>query len=285
LSQGEDSSGKPSPGRRSWADLGPRLASAFVLVPVTAITLYFGGYLFAAAVGAVFAGAYREWDTMVTLKPLTPFGIGLILLVFIAAMLFPQWGPAASLAVVVVAGAAALIRGGEGAVWRAGGLIYFGLVITAVLALRGNTTEGLWVCVLLGAVIWLTDTGAFFTGRQIGGEKLAPGISPAKTWSGALGGLALGTVCGLLVWHFATASPWLIGLVLCAATSILGQSGDLAESALKRRFRIKDSGDIIPGHGGLMDRLDSVTFGALFLCLVGALHGEAGIIAAGVLHW
>jgi phosphatidate cytidylyltransferase len=256
-----------------------------VLVLVTAVTLYFGGYLFAAAVGAVFAGAYREWETMVTLKPLTPFGIGLMVLVLVAAMLFPQWGPAATLAVVVIAGIAALIKGGEGSFWRAGGLLYFGLVITAVLSLRGSTSEGLWACVLLGVVIWLTDTGAFFTGRQIGGEKLAPGISPAKTWSGALGGLALGTICGLVVWHFTTNSSWEIGLLICAATSILGQSGDLAESALKRRFRIKDSGDIIPGHGGLMDRLDSVTFGALFLYLIGALHWGTAAIAAGVLNW
>jgi phosphatidate cytidylyltransferase len=285
LSQADDSSSKQSPGRRSWADLGPRLASAVVLIVATAVTLYFGGYLFAAAAGAVFAGAYREWETMVTLKPLTPFGVLLIALVFVAAMLFPQWGAIATLGVIVVAAIAALARGGEGAAWRAGGLVYFGLVISAVLELRGSTTEGLWAGVLLGVVIWLTDTGAFFTGRQIGGEKLAPGISPAKTWSGALGGLALGTICGLVVWHFATPSPWWIGLIIAVVTSILGQAGDLAESALKRRFRIKDSGDIIPGHGGLMDRLDSLTFGALFLFVVGALHLGAGAAAAGVLNW
>ena len=123
MSADDDSSSKsPSP-RRSWTDLGPRLVSAVVLVPVTAIALYFGGYLFAAAVGAVFAGAYREWETMVTLKPLSPFGIALILLVFVAALLFPQWGPWATLAAVAVGAVAALIRGGEGAAWRAGGLI------------------------------------------------------------------------------------------------------------------------------------------------------------------
>jgi phosphatidate cytidylyltransferase len=285
LSEGDDSSGKPGPARRSWADLGPRVGSAAVLVGITAVALYFGSYLFAVAVGAVFAGAYREWETMVTLKPLTPFGTGLIALVFVSAMLFPQWGAAATLGVMIIAGLAAMIRGGEGAIWRAGGALYFGIVIAAVLGLRGSGTVGLWACVLLGVVVWLTDTGAFFTGRQLGGEKLAPGISPAKTWSGALGGLALGTLGGLLIWHFATASPWWVGLGLCVATSVLGQAGDLSESALKRRFRIKDSGDIIPGHGGLMDRLDSVTFGALFLYAVGALHMGAAAAAAGVLNW
>lgn len=278
---------KPPSGRRSWADLGPRLASAVVLVPLTAIALYVGGYLFAVVVGAVFAGAYREWETMVTLKPLTPFGIFLIGLVFVAAVLLPLWGPLATLALVAVGAVIVLVHGGEGAIWRAGGLLYFGIVVIATLSMRGNGVDGIgmWAGVLLATTVWLTDTGAFFTGRQLGGEKLAPGISPAKTWSGAIGGLALGTLMGLLVWHFVTPSPWWIGLILCAAMSILGQVGDLAESALKRRFRVKDSGDIIPGHGGLMDRLDSITFGVLFLYVVGALHFGPGAVAAGFLTW
>jgi phosphatidate cytidylyltransferase len=278
---------KPPSGRRIWADLGPRLASAVVLVPLTAIALYVGGYLFAAVVGAVFAGAYREWETMVTLKPLTPFGIFLIGLVLVAALLLPLWGPLATLALTALGAVIALVRGGEGAIWRAGGLMYFGIVVIATLSMRGSGIDGIgmWAGVLLATTIWLTDTGAFFTGRQLGGEKLAPGISPAKTWSGALGGLALGTLTGLLVWHFVTPSPWWIGLILCAAMSILGQVGDLAESALKRRFRVKDSGDLIPGHGGLMDRLDSITFGVLFLYVVGALHFGPGAVAAGFLTW
>ena len=281
------SSGQPNDrtGRRSWADLGPRLASAFVLLPLTVIALYFGGYLFAAAVGAVFAGAYREWEQMVTLKPMTPFGFVLAAVVFVAALLFPLWGAPATLAVVVIGALAALAARGESAIWRAGGLVYFGIVVIAILATRGTDTTGIWAGVFLGSVIWLTDTGAFFTGRQVGGEKLAPDISPGKTWSGALGGFALGTVAGTVLWHFVTPSPWWIGLLLAAAMSILGQIGDLSESALKRRFRIKDSGDIIPGHGGLMDRLDSVTFGALFLYAVGALHLGAGAVSAGFLDW
>jgi phosphatidate cytidylyltransferase len=271
--------------RRSWADLGPRLASAFVLLPLTIVALYFGGYLFAAAVGAVFAGAYREWEQMVTLKPLTPFGIILIAVVFVAALLFPAWGPSATLAVIAAGAAAALLARGPSALWRAGGLVYFGVVVVAILAMRGGDSTGIFAGVFLGTVVWLTDTGAFFTGRQVGGEKLAPDISPGKTRSGALGGFALGTIAGTVLWHFVTASPWWLGLLLAAAMSILGQIGDLSESALKRRFRIKDSGDIIPGHGGLMDRLDSVTFGVLFLYVVGALHSGSGSVAAGFLNW
>ena len=280
----EPSPPKPAT-RRSWADLGPRLASALVLIFITAVALYFGGFAFAAAVGAVFAGAYREWETMVTLKPLTPIGMVLIGLAVLCALSFPLLGLYGSMGFAVAGALVAVAVGGEGAVWRAVGQLYFGAVIVSVLSIRGTLPIGIVAGVYLGTVIWLTDTGAFFAGRQLGGEKLAPEISPAKTWSGAFGGLLLGTAGGLAVWMYATSSPWWIGLCLSAVMSILGQSGDLSESALKRRFRVKDSGDIIPGHGGLMDRLDSVTFGALFMFAVGALHQGIGSVAAGFLNW
>lgn len=271
--------------RRSWTDLGPRFLSAMVLLPIVAVSLYLGGYVFAVVVGAVFAGAYREWETIVTLKPLTPIGIGLIGLVALSGVLFPLFGPWATLGAVGIGAILALVVGGEGAVWRAGGLIYFGCVIVATLAMRGIGDLGIWAGVYLGTVIWLTDTGAFFTGRQVGGEKLAPDISPSKTWSGALGGWLLGTSAGVVLWIVLTDSPIEIGVLLSGVLSVLGQLGDLAESAIKRRFRIKDSGDIIPGHGGLMDRLDSVTFGVMFLFAVGAWHGGLADVASGFLLW
>jgi phosphatidate cytidylyltransferase len=171
---------------------------------------------------------------------------------------------------------------GEGIWWRVLGLVIFGSIIIAALMMRGTTIHGVWAGLYLGTVVWMTDSAAFFTGRQIGGEKLAPDISPSKTWSGALGGLALGTGAGLLLW---TDSPWWIGLILSASISVLGQLGDLGESAIKRHFRIKDSGDIIPGHGGLMDRLDSLTFGVLLVLIVGGLHGGFDAVAKGLLYW
>jgi phosphatidate cytidylyltransferase len=163
--------------------------------------------------------------------------------------------------------------------------MFLGLVIVAALGMRGTTMDGVLVSVLIGVCIWGTDTGAFFTGRLIGGEKLAPDISPGKTRSGAIGGFVFATVAGTVLWIFFSDSPVWIGAVLAAVASVLGQLGDLAESAIKRRFRVKDSGDLIPGHGGLMDRLDSITFGVIFVFLVGALHGGAAGIAGGYLHW
>lgn len=280
--------------RRSWTDLGPRIASAIVLLLIAAIGLYFGSYVFGALVAAVFAGCYREWERMVTLRPMTPVGGALIGLLVIAALIYPALGPLASLAAVAIGAVVAAFGRAGTRLWRMAGVVFYGIVIVVLMLIRGNATwnqpgvfdTGLWAGVLLGSVIWATDTGAYFTGRQVGGEKLAPDISPSKTWSGAIGGFALGTLVGLVVWLLVVPqSPWWIGLVLCAALSVLGQAGDLAESAIKRRFRIKDSGDIIPGHGGLMDRLDSLTFGALFMFAVGLVHSGLGAIAAGFLYW
>jgi phosphatidate cytidylyltransferase len=255
------------------------------MIVLTAAALYIGGYVFAAVVGAVFAGAYREWERMVTRAPLTPGGMVLIGLVALSGLIYPLFGPLGTIALIALACAIALAMRGEAAPWRVLGLVTYGAIIIAALAMRGDTMAGIWAGVYLGTVVWMTDSAAFFTGRQIGGEKLAPDISPSKTWSGALGGLALGAGAGLLVWLWVTDSPWWIGLGLSAIISILGQLGDLTESAIKRHFRIKDSGDIIPGHGGLMDRLDSLTFGILLVLLVGALHAGYGSVAEGLLYW
>ncbi|QYO78484.1 phosphatidate cytidylyltransferase [Devosia salina] len=271
--------------RRSWADVGPRLASAAVLIALTATALYVGSYLFAAVVGAVYGGAYREWETMVSRAPLTPLGWVLIGLVGVSGLFHLAFGLLGSLAVIVLACVLAGFMDREHLAWRVAGVVLFGLLIISLLAMRGVTPDGIWAGVYLGTVVWMTDSAAFFTGRQIGGEKLAPDISPSKTWSGALGGLALGTGAGLLVWIWVTDSPIWIGIVLSATISILGQAGDLSESAIKRFFRIKDSGDIIPGHGGLMDRLDSLTFGVFLVVVVGTLHAGFGAVAAGLLHW
>lgn len=280
--------------RRSWTDLGPRVVSAAVLLIITMVSLYIGSYLFAAVVGAVFAGCYREWERMVTLRPLSMVGGALIALLAIAALVFPWLGVAASALVVVIAAVVAGFGTPGTRGWRIGGVLFYGAVIIITMAMRGPSSwldwgsfdTGFWAGVFLGLVIFATDTGAYFMGRQIGGEKLAPDISPGKTWSGAIGGFAIGTLAGLVLWLTVVPnSPWWIGLILAAAMSILGQIGDLTESFIKRRFRVKDSGDIIPGHGGLMDRLDSLTFGVIFLFLVGFFHAGFDAVAAGFLFW
>ena len=275
----------PKPQRRNWADVGPRIASAIVLVAITITALYLGSYFFSGVVGAVYAGAYREWETMVSRAPLTVPGMVLIGLVGLSGLVFPLLGIPGLLGAIAIACVLAAFMGRELLAWRVVGLLLFGLLILSAVLMRGDGMAGVWAGVFLGTVVWMTDSAAFFTGRQIGGEKLAPGISPSKTWSGALGGLALGAGAGVVVWVLLTDSPWWIGLLISLSISILGQLGDLTESAVKRHFRIKDSGDIIPGHGGLMDRLDSLTFGIILVLIIGAAHGGIGAVAEGLLYW
>lgn len=282
-------SGKELPSEKStrqvWADLGPRLISAMVLLPVTAILLFLGGPLFALLVGGVFALTYHEWEMMTGNRRVGGFGllrIGLIAIVAVAYAAGGIWVAAVMLAFSVFG---ALIFGGRRRWWRSLGMLFIGTVVIAVLSMRGDTGSGVVAGVFLGTAVWMTDSGAFFTGRLFGGAKLFPEISPSKTWSGALGGLLIGTLASLLVWVVATPSPWWIGAILGATLSLSGQVGDLFESAVKRFFRIKDSGDIIPGHGGLMDRLDSLTFAVLVLVAIGAMHGGLDRVAEGFLYW
>ena len=279
------SGGPPPRSSVSWADLGPRVISSAVLIAIIATGLYFGGYIWAALAAVVFAITYREWEQMVTLKPIAPLGMVLGGLLAISSLAYPAFGPVGSLAVAAVAILVSLLGDRPVIVWRVGGLLFFAIVLIAVQEMRGTVPAGIIAGWYLGIVIASNDTGAYFVGRVIGGPKLAPMISPAKTVSGSVGGWLIGTITGTIYWMMFTPSPWWLGLLFSAALGIVGQTGDLIESAIKRLFRIKDSGDIIPGHGGFMDRLDSVTFGVILLVVIGILHAGLGNVPNGFLYW
>jgi phosphatidate cytidylyltransferase len=279
-------SGAPPPRSSvSWTDLGPRVISSAVLIAIIATGLYFGGYVWAALAALVFALTYREWEQMVTLKPIAPLGMVLAGLLAISSLAYPAFGPVGTLAVAAVAVLVSLLGDRPVIVWRVGGLIFFSIVLMAVQEMRGTVPAGIIAGWYLGIVIASNDTGAYFVGRVIGGPKLAPMISPAKTISGAVGGWLIGTITGTIYWMIFTPSPWWLGLLFSAALGIVGQTGDLIESAIKRLFRVKDSGDIIPGHGGFMDRLDSVTFGVILFVVIGILHAGLGNVPIGFLYW
>lgn len=164
-----------------------------------------------------------------------------------------------------------LIRGDSHAwFWSAFGVLYLGLPILGLVWFRADTDLGLMVIFFLFMIVWSADTAAYFTGRAIGGPKLAPSISPGKTWAGFAGGLITPTLLatGFALWLGNTSAIALgaVGAILAVAS----QMGDLAESAIKRKFHVKDSGNILPGHGGLFDRVDG---------LIGASIA-AGVIAA-----
>jgi len=170
-------------------------------------------------------------------------------------------------------------------VWMIAGLLYAGVVLLAPIILRRDPALGFVAIVFLFAVVWVTDIAAYFAGRALGGPKLWVAISPNKTWSGALGGALGGVIAALLVVKVAglVIAPMLILVAL--ALSIASQAGDLLESALKRQFGAKDAGALIPGHGGLMDRLDGFLTAVLAAVMVGLLREGFDGSARGLLVW
>lgn len=158
--------------------------------------------------------------------------------------------------------------------WALLGLFYVCLPTISLLYLRSDAKYGFEAVLCLFLIVWATDTAAYFAGRYFGGKKLAPAISPGKTWSGAIGGTFAGLLTGALVAISMNSEPVilaLIGLLL----SVIAQAGDLAESAIKRHFGVKDSSNLIPGHGGVLDRLDGIVTASVAAALISGLHNFA----------
>lgn len=271
-----------SPARRAPfanREFGLRVASALVLGAVVLGTLLFGGWAFAGIwlIAGVVGAA--EWLAMTRSEPLLPLlgltGATLFAVLATALLGAPVWVPV----LLLLAGSLGLFALGHGPgrrkpIW---GLLGGAVVALVPTLLRIDPEIGIVGPAWMFAVVWSTDSVAYFTGRLIGGPKLMPRVSPKKTWSGALGGLAAGIVGGTVTVLIARSQGWdalpAVSLPLVAAlsglASILSQGGDLVESALKRRYGVKDSGRSIPGHGGVMDRLDGffAVAGLAGLCL------------------
>jgi phosphatidate cytidylyltransferase len=156
--------------------------------------------------------------------------------------------------------------------WSAAGFYYAGLPTVALIAIRQDPDYGFYAILYLFFVVWSADTGAFFAGRAIGGPKLAPVISPNKTWAGLFGGAVTAGVAGTLfaLWLGRTSVPMLACISVILA--IVSQAGDLGESFLKRAFGMKNSSGLIPGHGGVLDRLDGLVFAAMGAGLIAVLY-------------
>jgi phosphatidate cytidylyltransferase len=268
-------------GGASFADLTPRLLSALVLAPVVVLAAWLGGWVAAVMVAIVTAIVLQEWAGIASAGQDRPLVRELVLLVS-AASLAAGAGMTLLALVIAAAGILAALAARDG--WLAVGVLYAAAFGIALLALR-LSPQGLAALAFVIAVVWATDTGAFAVGRTVGGPKLWPLVSPKKTWSGFLGGLAVGVGAGIVV-SALVVGPKLPGSAAVALIlSLASQAGDLAESALKRRFGAKDSGHLIPGHGGLMDRVDGLVFAVVAAALIGWLHGGTGRIGEGLLLW
>jgi phosphatidate cytidylyltransferase len=269
-----------------------RVASAAVLAPVVLAIAYAGGWAFYILCALAAAGMLWEWMHLVA-GHAEPRLLAAGWATLLAALILTGMGhPAPAGAVIAVGAVASALlafapaeRQGCRVGWAVGGIMYAGIGFLGPALLRSDRELGFQAIVFVALTVWMTDILAFFVGRGLGGPLLWPRISPNKTWSGAVGGLAGGVAAGIGV-AYASGTSRLVSLgVLALALSLLAQAGDLFESAVKRRFGAKDSGWLIPGHGGLMDRLDGFLFAAAAAATIGVLRAGTGAAAHGLLVW
>jgi phosphatidate cytidylyltransferase len=237
----------PAPAAASaHSNLLLRVVSSLVMAPLALIVAYAGGITFALFWLAASAIVLWEWARLVT---------------------------------------AAGARGFALIDWLAGGFAYAAVLLFAPLILRREPDLGLTAILFVFAIVWATDIVAYFVGRAFGGPKLWAAVSPKKTWSGALGGTLGGMAAGLMTVGLLgiRIAPALVIIAVCL--SVAAQAGDLLESAVKRHFHAKDASQLIPGHGGLMDRLDGFLTAAAAAAMVGLIRGGLEGPARGLLVW
>lgn len=271
----------PAPASR---ELLLRVVSAAVLAPVTIAVAYFGGWPFLLFWTVAAIGIAIEWSRIVgggwRLQILCAGGLAAAALVLGVGEAGLALALIAATALAAAALSATSLRG-----WAGAGVVYAAVAVIAPVLLRGDSRLGLSAIIMLFAVVWATDILAYFAGRLIGGPKLWPRVSPNKTWSGSLGGVAgaVLAVMAVAVGFGLTNIPALAALaVLLSAVS---QGGDLFESSVKRHFGVKHAGGAIPGHGGFMDRLDGFLAAALAAVIIGLARGGLAEPARGLLVW
>jgi phosphatidate cytidylyltransferase len=273
-------------GRRAFGDLGVRLVSSVLLAVVALAVLWAGGVAFALFWLAAGLAIQWEWQALIGgVRARWRFLSGAAGVTVAAAFASHLALGFASGVLIGTAALGAMLASEDNRAWAALGILYAGALVVSAIALRESDALGLRAIAWLFATVWGSDAMAYFGGRLIGGPKLWPRVSAGKTWSGALVGIISGALLGLAVALFQAERlavlPLLLLSLLLAAVS---QAGDLCESALKRRFGVKDSGRLIPGHGGVMDRLDGFAAACVCAALIGGLRLYP-FIATGVLSW
>jgi phosphatidate cytidylyltransferase len=261
-----------------------RVLAALVLAPAAIAIAYAGGWPWAALVTLAACGVYIEW-LMITgeARDTSVVASGVVALA-ISGLCLAVGRIDISLLVLVVGLAAVAWLSPQPRHWTAAGFLYAAAAELASLLVRLDQAYGFVALILILLVVWVTDIGGYFAGRGIGGPKLWPRVSPKKTWAGAIGGFAASLVVAA---GFAAAGVGKTGplLLLGAALSVASQLGDLLESAVKRRFDVKDSSHLIPGHGGLMDRLDGFVAAVVVATLFGLLRGGVDGVGRGIMVW
>ena len=261
-----------------------RVAAALVLAPVAIAAAFAGGWWWVALVTIATVGLYVEWLTVTCPGRSVLVTVTGAVALALAAPFLALARVEAALAILILGLAGVFLRASQPRIWVVAGFLYVSAAQLASVVVRLDPVQGLAALMLVLLVVWGTDIGGYFAGRGIGGPKLWPQVSPKKTWAGSIGGfiasLLVATVFSAL--GYGKALPLLI---LAAALSIAAQLGDLFESAVKRRFRVKDSSHIIPGHGGLMDRLDGFVAAIMLAAIFGTLRGGVDGVGRALMVW
>lgn len=267
------------------SNLQQRVISAIIMAVITLGLTWLGGLPFRLFCAAITALIFYEWTRMSRPGNGAPPGYApeLLIVVFIVGLIA---GLPALWLLLLIAGltlVAAIVASAKGSArWEASGLAYATLSGFSLAFLRGADHSGLVAILFLFAVVWATDIAAYFVGRAVGGPKLAPSISPGKTRSGAVGGAVGGVVAGLFLAVAAGAGNLILLGFVALVLSIVSQIGDLFESWVKRRHGCKDSSNLIPGHGGVMDRVDGLVAAAITLYVIGMVGVGADHPALGL---
>ena len=259
-----------------WADLGKRTLSAAVLAPMALLCIWLGAEAWTALMAAAAVGLGMEWAALCRRAPLRMPGMAVPLAIVVAGFAAVLGHQAAALGLLVL---------GAAVVWRAGGVrslaagvLYVGVPLVALVWLRGSGAVGRADVLFLVLVVWAADIGAYAVGRLLGGPKLAPAISPGKTWSGAAGGLLIAMAAGEAAAQALAPAPLGRAAAVAGVLAVASVLGDLLESWIKRRFGVKDSGTLIPGHGGLLDRLDGLLAAAPAAAMLALALGREGVL-------
>jgi phosphatidate cytidylyltransferase len=276
-----------APSANGRRDLTLRIISSLVLAPLAIATAYLGGVVFVVLWGLAALGILWEWRRIVGDMRAVTLGLSIAAIVLVTVDLMLSGAASAGrdvLAVCLVALLAGLLAR-EHRIWIAGGILYSSTLVLSVSVLRADREWGYWAILYLFAIVWATDILGYFVGRLAGGPRLAPRLSPKKTWSGAVGGVAGAVLAGAAVTGYAGLSTLPAVASLGLVLSAVSQAGDLFESAVKRRFGAKDAGHVIPGHGGFMDRLDGFLAAAFAAAIIGLARGGLDAPARGLLVW
>jgi phosphatidate cytidylyltransferase len=280
----EDRAAEAAASEQGSRNLVMRVAAALVLAPVAIAIAYAGGFLWTVLVTLAVTGLYVEWLMIVGLaRQMRVVACGVVALAA-AGLCLLAGRMDASLAVLAIGLVATALISPERRNWAAAGFFYAGAAQVASVLVRLDSAKGFLALMFVFLIVWVTDIGGYFAGRGIGGPKLWARVSPKKTWAGAIGGFvaSLAVACGFAAFDLGKAGPLLL---LGAALSVVSQCGDLFESAVKRRFGVKDSSHIIPGHGGLMDRLDGFVAAVVVAAIFGLLRGGADGVGRGLMVW